>query len=176
MCARSIKSLYESRLRVLVILQTIPNKGKLLTSLSKFWFEKLGYIIQNHFVTDDLQKTPDVELWDTHPGRDLVGRVMLVQKCEVLKCEAIVRGYLTGKCQVQWALAALDWSTLSGSAYAEYLKNGTVHGISLPSGLPESVRLDPPIFTPSTKAAVGEKDENVHPNECRWTKRRCNLC
>lgn len=53
----------------------------------------------------------------------------------------------------------------TGSAYKEYLQKGTVHGIKLPAGLPESAKLDPPIFTPSTKAAVGDKDENVHPDE-----------
>jgi len=124
----------------------VPNKGKLLTALSKFWFERLGSILQTHFVTDDLDKMPaGVREWGEKEGKDLRGRTMLVKKCQVLKCEAIVRGYLTG------------------SAYKEYLKSGTVHGIRLPPGLPESAKLDPPIFTPSTKADVGDKDENVHP-------------
>ena len=75
----------------------MPNKGKLLTALSKFWFEKLGSILPNHYVTDDLEKMPvEVERWGARSGKDLAGRTMLVRKCEVLKCEAIVRGYLTG--------------------------------------------------------------------------------
>ncbi|CAD6566097.1 MAG: Bifunctional purine biosynthetic protein ade1 [Cyphobasidiales sp. Tagirdzhanova-0007] len=126
----------------------VPNKGKLLTALSKFWFEKLGSILPNHYVTDDLEKMPvEVERWGARSGKDLAGRTMLVRKCEVLKCEAIVRGYLTG------------------SAYKEYCSSSTVHGIKLPSGLPESAKLERPIFTPSTKAAAGEKDENVHPDK-----------
>jgi phosphoribosylaminoimidazole-succinocarboxamide synthase len=69
-----------------------------LTSLSKFWFEKLGSILQNHFVADDLDRMPQgVKEWGENAGKDLAGRTMLVKRCEVLKCEAIVRGYLTGE-------------------------------------------------------------------------------
>jgi phosphoribosylaminoimidazole-succinocarboxamide synthase len=78
--------------------QGVPNKGKLLTALSKYWFGKLDGILPNHFVTDDLEKMPaGVKEWGRRSGKDLVGRTMLVKKCEVLKCEAIVRGYLTGE-------------------------------------------------------------------------------
>lgn len=78
--------------------QSVPNKGKLLTSLSKFWFDKLGHILQNHFITSDLDKMPEgTKQWGLRNNKDLEGRTMLVRKCQVLKCEAIVRGYLTGK-------------------------------------------------------------------------------
>lgn len=77
--------------------QGVPNKGKLLTALSKFWFNKLGAILPNHFITDDVEKMPEgIKEWGQSSGKDLAGRTMLVRKCEVLKCEAIVRGYLTG--------------------------------------------------------------------------------
>jgi phosphoribosylaminoimidazole-succinocarboxamide synthase len=90
---------------------------------------------------------------------------MLVRKCEVLKVEAIVRGYLTGKASL---IVFCQYSLLrneAGSGYAEYQKSGTVHGIKLPPGLPESARLEEPLFTPSTKADIGSHDENIHPDQ-----------
>ncbi|KAJ8515782.1 hypothetical protein ONZ45_g6820 [Pleurotus djamor] len=128
-----------------VILQNgIPEKGKLLTKISCFWFEKLKDIIPNHFVTADMDEMPhEVKLY-----RDqLEGRTMLVRKAKVVQLEAIVRGYITG------------------SAWSEYKKSGTVHGISLPEGLIESQRLPEPLFTPSTKAEQGAHDENISPDE-----------
>ncbi|KAG5725864.1 Phosphoribosylaminoimidazole-succinocarboxamide synthase, partial [Termitomyces sp. T112] len=95
----------------------IPDKGKLLTQLSLFWFKKLGDIIPNHFVTADVDEMPE----EVRKYKDqLDGRAMLVKKASVVPLEAIVRGYL------------------SGSAWNEYKKSGTVHGIPLPAGLVES--------------------------------------
>ncbi|KAJ7068712.1 phosphoribosylaminoimidazole-succinocarboxamide synthase, partial [Mycena amicta] len=122
----------------------IPQKGQLLTQISLFWFEKLAHIIPNHFITADIRAMPaEVREYE----EQLAGRTMLVRKAQVVPLEAIVRGYLTG------------------SAWAEYKKSGTVHGIALPEGLVESQRLPEPIFTPSTKAEQGQHDENISPAE-----------
>lgn len=124
----------------------IPNKGRILTQLSLFWFEKLREIIPNHLITTDVDQMPD----DVKAYRDqLEGRSMLVRRAEVIPLEAIVRGYITG------------------SAWSEYKKSGTVHGISLPAGLVESSKLPEPLFTPSTKAEQGAHDENIHPDQAR---------
>ena len=78
-------------------MQGVPNKGKLLTGLSRFWFDRLGSVLQNHFITDDVNVMPGgIKEWGERTGKDLEGRSMLVKRCEVLRCEAIVRGYLTG--------------------------------------------------------------------------------
>ncbi|KAJ7098735.1 hypothetical protein B0H15DRAFT_821990 [Mycena belliarum] len=120
----------------------IPNKGKLLTEVSLFWFNKLGHIIPNHFITADIDEMPS----EVREYREqLEGRAMLVKKAQVVPLEAIVRGYLTG------------------SAWSEYKENGTVHGIALPAGLIESQQLPAPLFTPSTKAEQGSHDENISP-------------
>jgi len=126
-----------------VILQNgIPDKGKLLTQISLFWFKKLVDIIPNHFVSADVDEMPE----EVHKYKDqLDGRAMLVRKAEAVPIEAIVRGYL------------------SGSAWAEYQKTGTIHGIPMPAGLLESQKLQEPLFTPSTKAAQGTHDENISP-------------
>ncbi|KAI0033909.1 phosphoribosylaminoimidazole-succinocarboxamide synthase [Vararia minispora EC-137] len=120
----------------------IPDKGKLLTEISCFWFYKLAEIIPNHVVTVDVDRMPP----EVHKYREqLDGRTMLVRKASVIPLEAIVRGYLTG------------------SAWNEYTKLGTVHGIKVPAGLVESDRFPEPLFTPSTKAAQGAHDENISP-------------
>lgn len=129
----------------------IPNKGKLLTKLSLFFFHKFQSIIPNHIISGDfdhiLSLSPSILAY-----RDqLEHRTILVKKCQVLKCEAIVRGYLTG------------------SAYSEYLRSGTVHGIPMPKDLVESSRFPEPIFTPSTKADLGAHDENIHPDRLSET-------
>ena len=112
----------------------VTTKGSLLTKITKFWFNKTQHIIKNHLLDDtDLQ--------------DLIPKshesCMLVKKCRPIRIESIVRGYL------------------SGSAYSEYLKNGKVSDISIKPGLKLNDRFDAPIFTPSTKAKVGDKDENI---------------
>ncbi|KAL7414898.1 hypothetical protein BDY24DRAFT_384947 [Mrakia frigida] len=133
-----------------VILENaIPSKGKLLTSLSLFWFSKLASIIPNHLILP----SPTQPNFDAFPESvqkykdQLEGRSMIVRKCEVIKVEAIVRGYITG------------------SGWNEYKKSGTVHGIQLPEGLVESQKLPEPLFTPSTKADQGDHDENIHPSK-----------
>ncbi|KAL1696743.1 hypothetical protein GGG16DRAFT_99137 [Schizophyllum commune] len=118
----------------------IPAKGKLLTQISLFWFRKLAHIIPNHFVTADVDAMPE----GVRKYKDqLDGRAMLVKKAKVVPLEAIVRGYI------------------SGSAWAEYKKSGTVHGMPAPAGLVESQKFPEPIFTPSTKADQGAHDENI---------------
>ena len=124
-----------------VILPTpIPDKGKILTQLSEFWFSKIGDIVPNHFITTNVDQFPAV----CQPHRSLLeGRSMLVKKSTPAPLECIVRGYLTG------------------SGWKDYQKTGAVCGITLPPGLVEAARLDEPLFTPSTKAAVGDHDVNI---------------
>ncbi|KAH9471661.1 hypothetical protein Pst134EA_005542 [Puccinia striiformis f. sp. tritici] len=135
----------------IVMKNGIPNKGKLLTQLSLFFFKKLESVIPNHVISGDFDEILSLSLSSSNailPYRDqLEGRTILVKKSQVLKCEAIVRGYLTG------------------SAYAEYQKSGTVHGIPMPNNLVESSKFPEPIFTPSTKADIGTHDENIHPDK-----------
>jgi len=124
-----------------VVLPTeIPGKGKILTSLSLHWFGVMEDIASNHLLATEVDKFPPV----CHRYRDrLEGRSMLVKKATPAPVECIVRGYLFG------------------SAWKEYGSNGSVCGISLPKGLVEGARLEKPLFTPSTKAPVGEHDENI---------------
>jgi phosphoribosylaminoimidazole-succinocarboxamide synthase len=124
-----------------VVLPTeIPDKGKILTALSAYWFEVMKDIVAHHLITTNVDEFPAV----CQPYRDkLADRTMLVKKCAPAPVECIVRGYLVG------------------SGWHDYQKTGTVSGIALPKGLLEASRLDEPIFTPSTKAAVGEHDVNI---------------
>jgi phosphoribosylaminoimidazole-succinocarboxamide synthase len=118
----------------------IPNKGFVLTQISRFWFEKMTDIIPNHIVATEVDDFPAV----THKYREqLEGRSMLVKKARPLPVECIVRGYI------------------SGSGWKEYKQKGSISGIPLVSGLVESAKLPEPIFTPSTKAELGEHDENI---------------
>ncbi len=118
----------------------IPGKGKILTSISLFWFNKLASIVGNHLISTDPSDYPEI----CHKYNDqLRGRSMLVKKAEPLPVECIVRGYL------------------SGSGWNEYRSKGSVCGIALPGGLKESEKLPEPIFTPSTKAEDGLHDENI---------------
>ena len=118
----------------------IPNKGKVLTRLSLFWFDFLGDILPNHLITADVDKYPSV----CQPYlEELRGRSMLVKKAEPLPIECIVRGYL------------------SGSFWKAYQKDTNVCGFALPPGMIESDKFDKPLFTPSTKADLGEHDENI---------------
>ena len=123
-----------------VVLPTaIPDKGKVLTSLSIFWFNYLKDLVSNHYITDDCHKFPSELL---HYSDLLSGRSLLVKKATPIKYECIVRGYLTG------------------SALKEYHETGIVSGIKLSPGLTEASRLEEPIFTPSTKADTGH-DVNI---------------
>jgi len=123
-----------------VVLPTpIPGKGAVLTALSNFWFGRTRRIIPNHLANIPLESV----LKDPAERAQVQGRAIVVKKLKALPVEAIVRGYLVG------------------SGWKEYQKHGTVCGIKLPSGLKEADRLPEPIFTPSTKAAVGQHDENI---------------
>jgi len=122
----------------------IPDKGKVLTAISLFWFKEMFDIVENHLITDDINEMPKI---CQKYGDELAGRAMLVKKAKPLPVECIVRGYI------------------SGSGLKDYKKTGTLCGIKLPSGLVESDRLFEPIFTPSTKADIGEHDENISHDE-----------
>jgi len=118
----------------------IPDKGRILTQISAFWFEALAHIVGNHLITTNVEKFPE----KCRPySEELAGRSMLVKKAEPLPAECIVRGYL------------------SGSGWKDYQKYGSVCGIEIAEGLVESARLESPIFTPSTKAEKGSHDENI---------------
>ena len=117
----------------------IPDKGKVLTQLSLFWFDQVADIIDNHLISADLADFP--EDFQKHADQ-FEGRSMLVRKCEMYAIEFVVRGYL------------------AGSGWKEYQEQGTVCGIPLPAGLRESDKLETPIFTPATKATDGH-DINI---------------
>lgn len=123
----------------------IPYKGQVLTQISKFWFELLGDVVDNHLITDDVSKFP--EPFCDHEDQ-LKGRSMLVKKTDVLPVECVIRCYLTG------------------SGWKEYKDNGTVCGIELPSGLKQCQKLPELIFTPATKAELGDHDENIDFGRC----------
>ncbi|MCD6288046.1 MAG: phosphoribosylaminoimidazolesuccinocarboxamide synthase [Candidatus Hydrogenedentes bacterium] len=118
----------------------IPDKGRILTALSSFWFEKTTDIIDNHLLETDVYKF-DIDMTDEEAAT-MEGRSMLVQKAEVFPVECVVRGYL------------------AGSGWKEYRETGRVCGVELPAGLRESDRLPEPIFTPATKAETGH-DINI---------------
>jgi phosphoribosylaminoimidazole-succinocarboxamide synthase len=121
-----------------VMAEPVPDKGRVLTAMSAFWFELLGDIAGNHLVSTELDALPAAA---RDPG--LAGRMMLVHRCEMLPVECIVRGYL------------------AGTGWQEYREAGTVCGLPLPAGLREADQLPAPVFTPSTKAAAGIHDENI---------------
>ncbi|TDQ05388.1 phosphoribosylaminoimidazolesuccinocarboxamide synthase [Labedaea rhizosphaerae] len=116
-----------------VLATPIPDKGRVLTAMSVFWFELLADEIGTHLVSADDPRIPD----------EVRGRALLVRKLRMLPVEAVARGYLTG------------------SGLIDYDRTGEVCGVALPPGLFESSKLPEPIFTPATKAAIGEHDENV---------------
>lgn len=120
-----------------VMAEPIPDKGRVLTAMSAFWFEKFQGVVGSHLLSTSLDDCPVPAQRD-----DWQGRIMLCRKAEMLPIECIVRGYLTG------------------SAWKEYKTDGTMHGQQLPAGLLESAKLPEPVFTPSTKAAEGH-DENI---------------
>ncbi|WP_134662147.1 MULTISPECIES: phosphoribosylaminoimidazolesuccinocarboxamide synthase [unclassified Amycolatopsis] len=111
----------------------IPDKGRVLTAMSVFWFEQLSDLVPNHLVAYDDPRIP----------AEVRGRALLVRRLDMLPVEAVARGYLTG------------------SGYSDYQRTGAVCGVELPEGLVEASKLPSPIFTPATKAAFGEHDENV---------------
>ena len=126
-----------------ILEQPIPDKGKILTEISNFWFNKLEHIIPNHFTGDQVS--------DVVSAQELplvAGRAVVAKRLKPVAVEAIVRGYL------------------AGSGWKEYQRSGTVCGIQLPAGLQEAQKLPEPIFTPSTKAEVGDHDENISFAQC----------
>lgn len=129
-----------------VILPTpIPGKGEVLTAVSNFWFKKLGNVIPNHLSGID----PESVVKTDAERAQVRGRAFVTKKLKPLPIEAIVRGYLVG------------------SGWKDYKKTGAVCGIQLPAGLQEAQKLPQPLFTPSTKAAIGEHDENISFEEAR---------
>lgn len=123
----------------------IPNKGKVLNQISKFWFDSLKDVVKNHVISTDIKDFPE-----EFQTEEFEGRSMLVKKLKMIPVECIVRGYITG------------------SGWKSYQNDGTICGITLPQGLQESEKLPEPIFTPTTKAAEGH-DENISFEEV------CNL-
>jgi phosphoribosylaminoimidazole-succinocarboxamide synthase len=118
----------------------VEGKGEVLTQISLFWFKQFESIVPNHIITADVDEYPE----ECKPHREyLKGRSMLVKKTKPLPIECVVRGFITG------------------SGWKSYLNDGTVCGIKLPEGLKESEELPQPLFTPSTKAELGEHDENI---------------
>ncbi|KKK89721.1 hypothetical protein LCGC14_2730270, partial [marine sediment metagenome] len=115
----------------------IPDKGRVLTQISLFWFDKLGQITPNHVISSALKDLPE-----EFQSRELDGRFMICKTCQVVPVECVVRGYL------------------AGSGWREYKKSQSVCGIVLPSGLKQCEKLAAPIFTPATKAESGH-DENI---------------
>ena len=123
-----------------VLATGIPDKGKVLTQISLFWFDLLTDVVPNHLITADVEEFPAA----LQPYREqLHDRSMLVKRAEMFPVECVARGYLTG------------------SGWKEYQAAGTVCGIPLPGGLEDGSRLPEPIFTPATKAEDGEHDENI---------------
>jgi len=123
-----------------VVIDAIPGKGKVLTQLSLFWFEQLGDVVENHLITANVDEYPE----SCKPyAAELDGRSMLVHKTKPLSVECIVRGYI------------------SGSFWKAYQKNNVVCGFEFPTDLQESDKLPEVLFTPSTKAEIGDHDENI---------------
>jgi phosphoribosylaminoimidazole-succinocarboxamide synthase len=123
-----------------VLPDVIPDKGKVLNQISVFWFKKMESIVKNHIITTNVNDYPD----ECKQYSDALNkRSMLVKKAEPLPVECIVRGYI------------------SGSGWSSYLKEGHVCGIELPKGLKESDKLETPLFTPSSKAQIGDHDINI---------------
>ena len=121
-----------------ILKNKIVDKGAILTGMSKFWFNYTKDILPNHMISTDLADLPEF-----FQKEEFKGHVMKVKKLEMLPVECIVRGYITG------------------SGWASYQENGTVCGIKLPEGIKESDKLPEPIYTPSTKADLGDHDENI---------------
>lgn len=129
-----------------VVISAIPGKGAILTQLSLFWFDLLKDIVENHLITAEVEMYPEA----CKPyAEELRGRSMLVKKTKPLSIECIVRGYI------------------SGSFWSAYQKNNEVCGFKLPANMKESDKFAEPLFTPSTKADLGDHDENISIEEMR---------
>ena len=126
-----------------ILKNTIPDKGKVLTQMSKFWFDYTKDIVPNHMISIDPADMPEF-----FRAPEYAGKSTLCRKLNMIPIECIVRGYITG------------------SGWESYKENGTVCGITLPAGLKECAKLPEPIFTPSTKAEIGIHDENINFDQC----------
>ncbi len=127
-----------------VVLPTpIPDKGRVLTGLSRFWFRETAGIVPNHLLATDPAALPPALVADAAVAAELRGRMMIGRRADVLPVECVVRGYL------------------AGSAWKEYRESGAVCGIELPPGLRQGDRLPEPVFTPAWKAPAGVHDENI---------------
>mgnify|MGYP000787763390 CR=1 FL=1 len=126
-----------------ILKNKVTNKGKVLTQMSKFWFDYTRDLLPNHMLSVDVKEMPEFFRQPQYEGRS-----MMCRKLTMLPVECIVRGYITG------------------SGWASYQKDGTVCGIKLPEGLTEASKLPEPLFTPSTKAAIGDHDENISYERC----------
>jgi phosphoribosylaminoimidazole-succinocarboxamide synthase len=153
-----VRDIYEVDAEHLLIVQTdrlsafdvilpdpVPGKGEVLTALSNFWFARLGHVIPNHLSGI----APEAVVKTDADRTQVKGRAFVVKRLKPLPIEAIVRGYLVG------------------SGWKDYKKTGAVCGIALPAGFQEAQKLPQPLFTPSTKAAVGEHDENISFEEAK---------
>ncbi|MEE8116519.1 MAG: phosphoribosylaminoimidazolesuccinocarboxamide synthase, partial [Gemmatimonadales bacterium] len=125
-----------------VLPNSVPGKGAVLTQMSAFWFRELSSVVPNHFLSADVEEIVERVPSLAEYRSEIAGRTMLCRRTAPLPVECVVRGYL------------------SGSAWAEYAQSSTLAGAPLPAGLVESEQLDPPIFSPATKAEVGH-DENI---------------
>ena len=123
----------------------IPYKGEILTKISRFWFEFLAEVVENHLISDDISEFPAP--FCDNPDQ-LAGRSMLVKKTEVLPVECVIRNYLTG------------------SGWKDYLATGSVCGVKLPAGIKQCQKLPELIFTPASKAEQGDHDENISFAKC----------
>ena len=121
-----------------ILKNDVTKKGTVLTQMSKFWFDLTKDIVPNHMISVDVKDMPEFFQQEKYDGNS-----MMCKKLTMLPIECIVRGYITG------------------SGWASYQENGTVCGIKLPEGLKESDKLPEPIYTPSTKAEIGDHDENI---------------
>ncbi|MBE9607939.1 phosphoribosylaminoimidazolesuccinocarboxamide synthase [Chitinilyticum piscinae] len=126
-----------------ILAEPIPEKGKILTAISNFWFDKLKDVVPSHFTGEQPE-----DVVDACDRPQVAGRAVVCKRLKPVPVEAIVRGYI------------------AGSGWKEYKQQGTVCGIQLPAGLREADKLPEPIFTPSTKAAVGDHDENISYARC----------
>ena len=126
-----------------IMSEPIPNKGRVLTQMANFWFKRLESIVPNHLLRDD----PKIFVSENEVNQ-IQGRSIVVKKLKPIPIEAIVRGYLVG------------------SGWKEYQELGTVCGISLPKNLQQASKLEEPLFTPSSKAKMGDHDENITLAEC----------
>ncbi|MFV0317045.1 MAG: phosphoribosylaminoimidazolesuccinocarboxamide synthase [Microthrixaceae bacterium] len=121
-----------------VMAESVPDKGRVLTAMSAYWFGHLCDVVSNHLLSTELDDLPE-----SVRRPELAGRLMITRRATMLPVECIVRGYV------------------AGSAWKEYSRTGTIHGMPAPPGLVEAARLPEPMFTPSTKATVGDHDENI---------------